>query len=76
VAATASGASLRLSVDGTDEQTQPLAALAAGESRIVAVVGPACTQWVEAAVDPDDAVVELSESDNTHSFACADFARR
>lgn len=75
-AATASGASLRLSVDGTVAQTQPLAALAAGESRTVPVVGPACTQWVEAAVDPDDGVVELSESDNTHSFACADFARR
>lgn len=75
-AATASGGSLRLSVDGTVAQTQPLAALAAGESRIVPVVGPACTQWVEAVVDPDDVVVELSESDNMHSFACADFARR
>ena len=75
-AATASGASLRLSVDGTVAQTQPLATLAAGESRVVTVVGPACGGWVEAAVDPDDAVVELSESDNVHMLACADLARR
>lgn len=75
-AATASGASLRLAVDGTVAQTQPLAALAAGESRVVTIVGPACGSWVEATVDPDDAVVELSESDNVHALACADVARR
>jgi hypothetical protein len=71
-AVTAYGAAVRLSVDGAVAQSQTLGALAAGESRTVSILGPVCGRWVEAAVDPDNAIVEVSESDNMHSLACAD----
>lgn len=66
------GAVVRLSVDGAAAQKQTLGALAAGESRTISLFGPACQRWVEAAADPDNTIVEVSESDNTHSLACAD----
>jgi CARDB protein len=73
-AVTAFGAVVRLSVDGAVARTQTLTALAAGESRTVGLLGPPCGRWVEAAADPDNSIVEVSESDNTHSLACADLA--
>jgi subtilase family serine protease len=42
-----------------------------GETRDVAVVGPACTTWVSSMADPDGVIVESSEDDNGHTAACA-----
>jgi hypothetical protein len=75
-AVTANGAAVRLSVDGSAAQTQSLGALAAGESRTVSLYGPACQRWADAAADPDNTIVEVSESDNLHSLACADLPSR
>lgn len=74
-AVTALGAAVRLSVDGAVAQTQTLASLAAGESRTISMFAPVCGRWAEAAVDPDNAIVEVSESDNVQSLACQDLPR-
>jgi hypothetical protein len=71
-AVTAFGAAVRLSVDGSVAQTQTLTTLAAGESRTISLFGPVCGRFVQAAADPDNTIVEVSESDNMHSLACQD----
>src|SRR5918999_2409946 len=53
----------RLSVDGGAVDTVTIASLAPGESRDVAVVGPACTTSIASAADPDGVIVESSEDD-------------
>jgi CARDB len=60
----------RLSVDGGVVDTVTIASLAPGESRDVAVVGPACTASVSSMADPDGVIVESSEGDNAHTIDC------
>ena len=72
----ASGASVQLAVDGGVAETKPLETLAPGDWRVLGLIGPACVRWVEATADPANAVTEVTESDNLHSLACADLARR
>jgi hypothetical protein len=60
----------RLSVDGGVVDTVTIASLEPGESRDVAVVGPACTGSVSSLADPDGVIVESSEDDNAHTIDC------
>ena len=60
----------RLSVDGGAVDTVTIASLAPGESRDVAVVGPACTTSIASLADPDGVIVESSEDDNAHTVDC------
>jgi hypothetical protein len=60
----------RLSVDGGAVDTVTIASLAPGESRDVAVVGPACTTSISSTADPDGVIVESSEDDNSHTVDC------
>jgi hypothetical protein len=61
----------RLSVDGGVVDTVTIPSVDPGETRDVAVVGPACTTWVSSMADPDGVIVESSEDDNGHTAACA-----
>jgi len=70
--APATGAQLRLSVDGSVVDTTTVAQLAPGERREVGFRGPACTSSVESAADPDGVIAETSEQDNDQRLACAD----
>jgi hypothetical protein len=69
-AAPAQDVEARLSVDGGVVDTVTIASLEPGESREVAVVGPACTASVSSMADPDGVIVESSEDDNAHTIDC------
>jgi hypothetical protein len=69
-AAPAQDVEARLSVDGGVVDTVTIASLEPGESRDVAVVGPACTGSVSSMADPDGVIVESSEDDNAHTIDC------
>jgi CARDB len=60
----------RLSVDGNLVDTVTIPSLEPGESRDVAVLGPACTSSVSSMADPGGVIVESSEADNGHSVDC------
>jgi hypothetical protein len=60
----------RLSVDGGVVDTVTIPSLDSGESREVAVLGPACTTSVSSVADPDGVIVESSEDDNDHKLDC------
>ena len=60
----------RLSVDGDVVDTVTVASLEPGESREVAVLGPACTSSVSSMADPDGVIVESAEDDNAHTIDC------
>jgi CARDB len=60
----------RLSVDGGVVDTVRIATLEPGASRVVTVLGPACTSSVSSAADPEGVIVESSEEDNAHTVDC------
>ncbi len=69
-AAPAADVEVRLSVDGGVVDTVTVPSLEPGESRELAVLGPACTSSVSSMADPDGVIVESSEADNGHTVAC------
>jgi hypothetical protein len=73
--AAAAAVPVRLVVDGAVVDTVTVAELAPGETRAVGFRGPDCTGRVEAAADPDGAIVELFEDDNAHVLDCDDLPR-
>jgi hypothetical protein len=70
--ATATGVPVQLTVDGVVVGTVTVPALVPAERRVLSIQGPACTQSVKAAADPDGVIVESSESDNANEVPCAD----
>jgi CARDB len=62
--------SARLSVDGAVVDTVTIDSLEPGESRELAVIGPACTRTVSSMADPDGVIAESSEADNGHTVSC------
>jgi hypothetical protein len=69
-AASAEGVEARLSVDGGVVDSVTFASLEPGQSRDLTFMGPACNVTVSSMADPDNAIVESSESDNAHTVAC------
>jgi CARDB len=69
-------APVRLSVDGDVIDTASVADLLPGEWRQIAFRGPTCETSVTAEADPEETVVESSESDNADELACPVPARR
>lgn len=67
---TATHVDVRLLVDGVEVDTRTLGRLAGGSDRNVRFVGPACRSQVEALIDPDRTIRELSERDNSAQIAC------
>lgn len=59
-----------LSVDRAVLDTFTLARLAAGDARTVSFTGPACRREIRVEADPDNAIPERFESDNSQAFAC------
>jgi hypothetical protein len=68
--APAVGVEARLSVDDGVVDTVTIASLDPGETRDVAVLGPACASSVSSIADPDGVIVESSEDDNAHRIDC------
>jgi CARDB len=60
----------RLSVDGSVVDTVTIESLEPGDSRDIAVLGPACRRSVASMADPDGVIVESSEGDNGDAVAC------
>jgi hypothetical protein len=69
--AAADDVSVRLTIDGSVVRTETISHLDPGEARRAGFYGPACKHDFVAAVDPDGAISETSESDNTATGACA-----
>ena len=59
-----------LSVDRAVLDTVAVTNLAPGEAREVGFTGPVCSRGVRAMVDPDNAIGETIEGDNTQDFRC------
>jgi subtilase family serine protease len=59
-----------LKVDRAVLDTVTLSRLAAGDVRIVSFTGPACRRGVRVEADPQDAIGERTESDNSQLFTC------
>jgi CARDB len=70
--APAVGVEVRLSVDDSVVDTLTIASLDPGDSRELAVRGPACTSTVGSVADPDGVIVESSETDNGDMARCAE----
>jgi len=66
----------RLAVDGLAASTAQVGTLAPGQSRLVTVRGPECGSFVQAQVDPDAAIAESNEQDNSHQRVCASLRSR
>jgi hypothetical protein len=66
----------RLSADGLVTGSATVQAIAPGAWRNLVVRGAECGRWVQAQVDPDAAIAETDEQDNTHQLACQDLKPR
>jgi hypothetical protein len=69
--ATANDIPVRLTVDGHVVDTVTVASLAPGERHSLAIRGPACHKVVRIEADPDAAIAETSDGDNSHELTCA-----
>jgi hypothetical protein len=74
--AAATGVAAQLKVDGAVVDTETIAALGAGEQKVLGIRGPACRHTVEVSADPAGAIVESSEADNSQQLACGDIPQR
>ncbi|HEU0023675.1 MAG TPA: CARDB domain-containing protein [Thermoleophilaceae bacterium] len=74
--APAEGVLVRLSVDGIVAGTVTVPTLYARTGKSVSLRGPECASWVQAQVDPDGAIAETAEQDNTHQLDCEDLQLR
>jgi hypothetical protein len=68
----ATNAAVRLAVDGAEVNTKTVPLLAAGDESSLSFSGPACESSVQAAADPENAIPESSETDNTQTKSCAE----
>lgn len=68
--AAATGADVSLAVDGASVDTVAVGSLEPGQGRKVFVNGPTCGRAVRAEADPEDALIESSESDNRLRSRC------
>jgi archaellum component FlaF (FlaF/FlaG flagellin family) len=73
--AAAAAVPVRLAVDGAVVDTVTVAVLRPGETRAVGFRAPDCTDAVQAVADPDGAIVELFENDNSHELDCDELPR-
>lgn len=71
--ASASGVPVRLTVDGDVVDTVRIASLRRGERRTVVIRGPECSRLAQLEVDPDRAIAESSDDDNSDELGCASF---
>lgn len=69
----ATGVAVALLVDGTEAERRTISLLGAGETRQLSIVAPACSLSMEARADPDRAVPEANERDNSMSAPCPQF---
>lgn len=69
----ATGVPVALLVDGAETDRRTISRLGAGESRELSIVAPACSRSMEARADPDGAVPEANERDNSLSAPCPRF---
>jgi hypothetical protein len=69
--AAATAVPVRLTVDGHVVDTISIASLAPGEQRSLAIRGPNCHSRVRIEADPDRAIAETSDGDNSHELTCA-----
>jgi hypothetical protein len=72
----ATGAEVRLFVDGKESETIPLPALAPEDFELLAMKGPPCVGSVQAIVDPTALVRESAEDDNALTEPCASLQDR
>jgi hypothetical protein len=69
--APAAAVPVQLRVDGDVVDTVTVASLSAGEERSLVIRGPACRRSLLVEADPDEAIAESSEDDNSHGLTCA-----
>lgn len=62
---------VRLTVDGDVVDTVTIASLRRGERRTVVIRGPQCNRLAHLEVDPDRAIAETSDADNSDELGCA-----
>jgi hypothetical protein len=62
---------VRLTVDGDVVDTVTIASLRRGERRTVVIRGPQCNRLAHLEVDPDQAIAETSDADNSDELGCA-----
>ena len=62
---------VRLTVDGDVVNTVLIASLRRGERRTVVIRGPRCGSLAHLEVDPDQAIAETSDADNSDELGCA-----
>jgi hypothetical protein len=62
---------VRLTVDGDVVDTVTIASLRRGERRTVVIRGPRCNRLAHLEVDPDRAIAESSDADNSDELGCA-----
>ena len=68
--AVATAVPLRLTVDGDVVDTLTLVSLAPGEERSLVIRGPECHRLAKLEVDPEQAIAESSDADNTYGLSC------
>jgi hypothetical protein len=61
---------VRLTVDGDVVDTVTVASLRRGERRTVVIRGPRCSRLAHLEVDPDQAIAESSDADNSDEVGC------
>jgi hypothetical protein len=71
-ARTAEQLGVRLTVEGSGAQQRAVARLGPGEAALVRFDAAGCTSAVTSEADPDDEVLESSETDNAQRLACSD----
>jgi hypothetical protein len=67
----ATGVPVRLTVDGDVVDTVTVASLGPGEERSLVIRGPHCRRLAKLEVDPEKAIAESSDDDNTFELTCA-----
>lgn len=61
---------VRLTVDGDVVDTVRIASLRRGERRTVVIRGPQCSRLAHLEVDPEQAIAETSDDDNSDELGC------
>jgi hypothetical protein len=62
--------SLALRVNGAEVDSKPIGRLRSGQRRTVRFVGPVCGSGLQASLDPNDVVREITEDDNVLTAGC------
>ena len=68
--AAATAVPVRLTVDGDIVDTLTLVSLARGEERSLVIRGPECHRLAKLEADPEQAIAESSDEDNSYELSC------